>query len=87
MSMATQRFEQLKMKFRQAVPGRRLSPSQQRAIILAANLQQVAELVIAEMVLGVPYDRGMVEKMQEEVRASLASAGVKSNTRERTTRK
>jgi hypothetical protein len=40
MSMAIQRFQQLKQKFHSAVPGRKLSPAQQRAIISAANLQQ-----------------------------------------------
>jgi hypothetical protein len=72
---AALRFEQLKTKFRQAVPSQRLSPAQQRAIISAASLQQVVEMTVAEMVTGVPHDRQMVETMQSEIRECLASAG------------
>jgi hypothetical protein len=76
MSTAVQRFDDLRKKFRAMVPARQLKPAQKHAILWAASLQQIVEMTVAEMVLGVPHEKRHLKQMQEEVRARLAVAGV-----------
>jgi hypothetical protein len=77
MSMAAARHRELQHKFRGMVRSR-LTPARRHDIAVAASLQQIAEVVVAEMVLGTPHDRSLVARLQAEVRARLASAGVKT---------
>jgi hypothetical protein len=81
MSMAVERFEELKKKFRQTVPHRRLSPEQHRAIAHAASIEQVREVTAIEATLGKPYDQAMMARMSIEITTLLVSAGAKFGTR------
>jgi hypothetical protein len=78
---AALRFEQLKTKFRQAVPGRRLSPRQRHDITRAANLEQVREIAAIEVGMGKPHDATMLALMSVEITNLLVSAGAKFTTR------
>jgi hypothetical protein len=75
MSAALKRSDDLKTKFRDAVPSRRLKASQWRAITEAAAIQQVIEIAIAGMVMGCPHDRAQIVSLQNRVRHLLAEAG------------
>ncbi|WP_027554549.1 hypothetical protein [Bradyrhizobium sp. Cp5.3] len=77
MSQALRRFEDLKQKFRRQIRARKLSAVQRYHVISAASKQQIAEVTIAEMVLGAPHDRGVVDRLQAEVRQHLTLAGAK----------
>lgn len=69
MSIAKRRFDELCRKFRSQVRSRKkLSATQRHHILHAASLQQIAEVTVVEMVLGIPHDHGTVERLQNEIR-------------------
>ena len=80
MSAAMDRFRALQKKFRAQVPSKKPSAMQRHHILHASSLQQIAEVCIAEMVLGAPHDRTVVDGLQAEVRARLTAAGARNPT-------
>lgn len=79
MSMATRRLKQLEKKFRGSTLARKLTTAQRHDLCWAAALQQVAEVMVAEMILGAKHDRQSVEHLKAEVRQHLVLAGVQFN--------
>ena len=79
MSAAMQRFADLQRKFRAQLPSKKLSATQRHHLLWVASLQQVAEQAIAAMVTGATFDRGLIDKIQAEVRARVVSAGARPN--------
>lgn len=75
MSSTLRRFDELQRKFRAQVPSRKLSAQQKHHLLWASSLQQVAEQSIAAMVMGANIDRGLIDRLQAEIRARLVSAG------------
>jgi hypothetical protein len=83
MSMAKQRFDDLRQKFRAAVPGRNLTFEQHRALSLAASLQQISEVTLAAQIMSGQHDRGLIEQLQTEARYLIAAATARPNQKEK----
>jgi hypothetical protein len=78
-SLAVQRFEELRREFRRRISSRKLSPRQLHDIKWAAALQQCAEMAAIENVAhAAKHDRRQIDLMRQEVTARLASAGVRN---------
>ncbi|WP_156928022.1 hypothetical protein [Bradyrhizobium sp. Tv2a-2] len=79
MSLATQRFEELRREYRRRIPSRRLAPRQHHDIQWAAALQQVAEMAAIENVAhAAKHERKQIDSMRAEV-ARLASVSARKH--------
>jgi hypothetical protein len=75
MTTALARFQELKRRYRELVPRRRISSAAWRDIARAASLEQVREIVAIESALGRSHDSAQLVRLGHEVRAQLTSAG------------
>jgi hypothetical protein len=83
MSKALERFNDLKRKFRAAIPGRKMTFQQHRTISTAASLWQVSKMMLASTLLNGEHDRGPIERLQAEANELIAAASARPNNQEK----
>jgi hypothetical protein len=79
MSHALARFAELKRRYRELVPARRVPRSTWRAIAHAAAIEQIRETLALEAALGRLHDRAMLEQLRADVVQILTAAGAVFN--------
>jgi hypothetical protein len=77
MSVASQRFQDLRRQYRSLIPSRRMTSERWHLVNLAASLETTRLFAQIEMAVGVAHDAALLDQMRDEVQSALAQAGAK----------